>query len=105
MLMYYILKDDSKPIKYYGEKLLISKPNMTKLVNRLVEDGLIERINDKTDRRKVKLTATKKGKKLVLEHREHIKNSISERINSLDDEDIEELYKSILKIKLIFSKV
>jgi len=105
MLMYYILKDDKKPIKYYGEKLLISKPNMTKLVDRLVDDGLIERIDDESDRRKIKLAVTELGRKLVIEHKEYIKNNILERINILDDKDIEELHESILKIKLIFSKL
>ena len=36
---------------YYGQKLLISKPNMTTLANKLIKEGLLERQTDENDQR------------------------------------------------------
>ena len=44
-----------------GEKLFISKPNVTTLIDKLIEKGLTERLSDKQDRRIIKIKVTKKG--------------------------------------------
>lgn len=47
-----------------SRQLMISKPAATQAVNRLVENGLAERIRDAEDRRVVYIQATRKGLEL-----------------------------------------
>lgn len=44
-----------------SRQLMVSKPAATQIVNRLVENGLAERIRDEIDRRVVYIQATEKG--------------------------------------------
>ncbi len=56
-----IREANGMPMKYYGETLYISKPNLTKMINRLIECGFVERKNDEEDRRIIKIFMTDKG--------------------------------------------
>ena len=47
-----------------SRRLMISKPAATQAINRLVENGLVERIRDEVDRRVVYIQATVNGKEL-----------------------------------------
>lgn len=46
-----------------SRKLAISKPAATQAVNRLVEQGLVERVHDVRDRRVVYIRATEEGRR------------------------------------------
>ena len=45
-----------------SRRLMISKPAATQVVNRLVENGLVERLSDDSDRRVVYIKATEAGR-------------------------------------------
>ena len=59
-LLFSIIKHDGMPMSYYSEKMLISRPNLTGLSDKLIEEGLVERLQDPDDRRIIILKATKK---------------------------------------------
>jgi len=48
-----------------GSELALAPPSMTRLIDRLEERGLIERIRDGEDRRKVMAALTAEGRRLV----------------------------------------
>lgn len=48
-----------------SRQLDISKPAATQMVNRLVENGMVERVSDESDRRVVYIQATEKGLEIV----------------------------------------
>jgi len=104
-LLMHIKKDSGKPIRYYGQKLLISNPNMTALSDKLIKEGLLERQTDKNDRRIINLMITPKGKKFLEFHKRNLKKSITKRLEVLEDEDIQKLNDSFEEIQNIFSKL
>jgi MarR family transcriptional regulator, 2-MHQ and catechol-resistance regulon repressor len=57
-------------------KMLVSGGNMTVVVDNLEKEGLVERVRDTEDRRKISVRLTKKGEKLFrkifIEHAKHI---------------------------------
>jgi long-chain acyl-CoA synthetase len=59
LLMY--LAEGSAPAAALAERLIVSRPSVTTLVDGLVERGLVERIHDKDDRRRVNHTLTDEG--------------------------------------------
>ncbi|MBW8638458.1 winged helix DNA-binding protein [Hoeflea sp. WL0058] len=78
-----VLEDGaSQPLNYLSEKHFCEAGNITKLVSRMSEDGLVERRTDESDRRVTLVTITEKGKALCQavsgEHREFIKSMMSE---------------------------
>ena len=57
-----------------GCHLLIPKPNVTNVIDKLIAENLVERLNDPTDRRIVKIKITEKG----VEEFDSIKMEISQ---------------------------
>ncbi len=55
-----------------SRSLAISKPAATQAVNRMVEQGLVERVSDENDRRVVYIQATQEGRKEFEEELEKI---------------------------------
>ncbi|HAJ33675.1 MAG TPA: hypothetical protein DCK79_09980 [Candidatus Atribacteria bacterium] len=104
-LLMYIKKDSGKPMRYYGQKLLISNPNMTALADKLIKEGLLERQTDENDRRIINLMITPKGKEFLEFHKRNLKKSIIKQLEVLEDEDIQKLNDSFEEIQKIFSKL
>ena len=92
-------------ISEVGKKLYISKPNMTSLVDSLIEEGFVTRIDDKNDRRIIHIKITENGKKEAKELFNNAKEIIKGNLAQLDEKDLEDLHESIIKIKNIFSKL
>ncbi len=104
-LLLHIKKDSGKPMHYYGQKLLISKPNMTTLADKLIKEGLLKRQTDEKDRRIINLMITPKGEKFLEFHKSHLKKLIIKRLEVLEDKDMQKLNDSFEKIQIIFSKL
>ncbi len=104
-LLHFVEKDGENSMKHYGQKLLISKPNMSTLVDRMVEDSLIERLYDPKDRRVVRIKVSETGKKVLRSHEELMKETIKEKLIPISDEEIKVLNDSLEVIKKIFNKI
>lgn len=96
---------DSRPMKYYCEKMSISKPNMTKIVNTLIEKGFVTRQNSQEDRRVITLHMTELGKVKVKAYYDDLKAQIIESTNVLNDHEMQALLDSFETIKTIFEKL
>lgn len=104
-LLFTIKKENGRPMKYYCKKMMISKPNLTTVSNKLIEEGLLERKTDENDRRIINLFITEKGEEFIITHRKIVKKDMLKRIDVLSDEDIEKLNRNFEEMKDILSKL
>lgn len=88
-----------------GDRLQVPAPQMTRLVDRLVSAGLVERRPDPEDRRGVNLALTEKGRTLISEHGAAVRDSVKEALSSLSDEELQELSASLGALRDIFSRL
>ncbi len=70
---------------------MISRAQMTQSVERLIELGLLERRPDQTDRRRIDVALTEKGRKTVEVLDAAVKQHLTETLSWLSDEDIDRL--------------
>ncbi|MCT4542580.1 MAG: MarR family transcriptional regulator [Vallitalea sp.] len=98
-------KHDGEPMKYFCDKLMIPKSNMTKIVNRLIEEEFIERKTDEKDRRIINLYITQKGKKSLEQHKKDVKQNLSLKLDGLSNEEINKLIKDFEEIECILNKL
>jgi DNA-binding MarR family transcriptional regulator len=88
-----------------GERLQIARPQMTHLIDRLVELGMVKRETYIEDRRMINIILTEKGMTILNEHDSDIKDAIMGTLSFLTDEELQDLSTSLKKLKGIFSKL
>jgi DNA-binding MarR family transcriptional regulator len=79
----------------------VSRPNISRLVDELVQEGLVDRCRDETDRRNIKLALTKNGEKLIQYLQDRYTEILSEQFSILDNEELSSMidaFKSMEKI-------
>ena len=86
-----------------AQKAFISKPNLTTMVDRLCDEGMVERLADPNDRRIVNVGLTQKGIDYLNQHKAEIMEFIVNRLSLLDDPDLERLKNSLDEIADILS--
>jgi DNA-binding MarR family transcriptional regulator len=88
-----------------GKCLSMPKPHVTVIVDKLIEEGYVERQSDPNDRRVVNILLTEKG----LEDFENIKQEISEnlkiKLSRLSDEEQEILADASQKVREILISI
>ncbi len=100
-LLYTLEHHNHMPMKHFSEKMYISKSNLTKLVDHLIEQGWVVRSHSKKDRRVVLLSITDKGREEMKNHIEKVVIQTSQLFDVLTEEERESLnnhFEEILKL-------
>lgn len=87
----------NKNVSSIARRLQIAQPTASRMVDSLVEKGLVKRERSQADRRKVKLELTKKGKSITDDINE-ISRTIQELVGGLGEERQNELSQDLVKI-------
>lgn len=88
-----------------GERLQIARPQMTHLIDKLVDLDIVERQTGTEDRRMINIMLTNKGKTILKEHDSDIRNATRETLSCLTDKELQDLSASLRKLRDIFSKL
>ncbi|TSA55560.1 MAG: MarR family transcriptional regulator [Dehalococcoidia bacterium] len=88
-----------------GIRMGISKPNVTSLVDKLIEQGHVERRHDDKDRRVIHIAVTGRGRKFVAKRLQLVRNSIRRNLSGLDHDELDSLYLALDTFKRIISKM
>lgn len=88
-----------------GKHMGISKPYMTALVDKLIEDGFVVRTPDSSDRRVINIAVTAKGKEAVKKLARYHRETIVRNLSALNSEDIRDLHESMSRTRAIISKL
>lgn len=93
----------SMSVSEISRRLGIAKPNITPLVDRLIEYGLVERLRDGADRRVVNIIILDEGKKKL----DAIQTSVAEQVRrwvlSMPASDARELNTALTSISRILN--
>ena len=101
-----ILNDHSQlPISEIGKNLFIPKPQMTALVDRLIQFGMVARLPDMEDRRVVNIHLTDSGRKTLEECDKLIRESIRQKLSSLTPGDLEIFLRCTAELREIGAKL
>lgn len=84
------------PMKKISKYLAVTGGNVTGLVDRLEKKGLVQRERSEKDRRVIKASITKLGKKIYNETIQEFEESLLAILSSLEDWDLDE-FNHILK--------
>lgn len=88
-----------------GERLLITKAQMTYLVDKLVEWDFVKRDMDASDRRTINITLTDKGTEVLDEQDNLVINAVRENMSALTEDELEALCGSLRNLRDILFKL
>jgi DNA-binding MarR family transcriptional regulator len=88
-----------------GERLQIPKPQMTHLIDRLVNLGIVERQADTADRRIINIVLTEKGRRMVEDNDRLIRDGVKEKLSRVTSEELQDLSVSLRRLRDILSKL
>lgn len=97
-ILYVLWQTDSVPIIELSKKTGLAKTTLTAMLDRMEEAGLINRNFDKTDRRQIRITLTKKARELNDKYSE-----VSRKMNEIfyqgfSDSEIEQFENYLYRI-------
>lgn len=105
MVLRAVLRQGPVRMSDIGRHMGISKPYMTALVDRLISEGLVERVQDPLDRRVVEIRITEAGRNDLKEFTKRVREMIVRNLSSLDSDDISSLLESMTNIRRILSRL
>ncbi|MDX2249809.1 MAG: MarR family transcriptional regulator [Bacteroidia bacterium] len=78
--------DGDKKMKDIGEKVKVKLSNLTNIIDRMETQKLVKRVNSKTDRRSIYVHISTKGKKLLSDYADFLRE-LSTRMKQVMKED------------------
>ena len=82
-------------ISQIGDIVMISKAQMSQAIDKLIKLGMLERIPDPHDRRKIAIILTEKGGKALTMFNAAVKKQMIEKLSRLDDEGLDKMLDSL----------
>ncbi|EJO5346940.1 MarR family transcriptional regulator [Clostridium botulinum] len=101
----YIKHNGSCSISKIAKDLLISKPNMTPIIDKLISENLAKRYPDSKDRRIIRIELTQKGIEFIKDMENLVKDVLTEKLTTLNSSDLDYLKEHIIGIKNILLKI
>jgi DNA-binding MarR family transcriptional regulator len=101
-----VLKDEGTqhPARI-GERLLIAKAQMTRLIDKLVELGFVRREMDAIDRRTINITLTDKGAGVLEEQDNLVIDAVRDNMAVLTEAELQTLSNSLRNLRDILFKL
>lgn len=98
-----LFRQNSMSVSEISRKLGIAKPNITPLVDRLIEQGYVERVRDTEDRRVVNVLILPQGREKLSAIHDSLTEQVSGWSREMTASDFEELANSLANIARILS--
>jgi DNA-binding MarR family transcriptional regulator len=101
----YALTKSADPIRLTDlhRRVLLSQPALSRMVDRLVERGLVERCPDESDKRVVRLALTDAGRacqrKAGRAHARDVTTAMTARVSDADLEELKRITRALLGTK------
>ncbi len=96
--------EQSMTVSEISERFDIAKPNITPLIDRMIEAGYVKRVRNSTDRRVVHVVILEKGREKVNDMVDSLKGSIQNWPNKMTEEDMARVTDAIEVIRSILAK-
>lgn len=92
-------------ISEIGQRLKISKQQMTNICDKLMQAGLVTKQQDREDRRRILVSMTSAGEKMLDDQNEIVRQKFLSNLQEFSEEERAELYHSITDLNHYIEKM
>ena len=96
--------EESMTVTEISERFDIAKPNITPLIDRMIDAGYVKRVRNSTDRRVVHVIIVEKGREKVREMVASLTNTVQGWSKAMTEEEIQKVTDAIEEIRSILAK-
>ncbi len=93
--------EGEKKMKDIGDRVRVKLSNLTNIIDRLESHKLVKRINSKTDRRSIFVHISTKGKKLLTDYSEFLRELSTRMSSAVQDDQFNILVDGLEKISKV----
>jgi MarR family transcriptional regulator, 2-MHQ and catechol-resistance regulon repressor len=93
--------EGDRKMKDIGERVRVKLSNLTNIIDRLEENKLVKRVNSKTDRRSIFVHVSTKGKKLLNDYSEFLRELSTRMRQAMAEEQFGILVDGLEKISKV----
>lgn len=104
-ILFFLENKGPSSVSKIANFLEISKPNMTPLIDNLIQGEYVIRYSDPKDRRIIIIETTSKGKDFIKNEKLKLKKKFAEKLDSLSEEDLLKLNDHLLQMSDILNKL
>lgn len=104
-VIFYLMHNGPSTMSDIADKLCISRPNLTPIIDKLIQEEIVMRKENPNDRRMIFIERTEKACELFEEHKCLMKAHLAARISNLSQEDLDQLQQCIDLVIPILSKI
>lgn len=101
----FVDKEREYTMSELSRNALLPLSNISIIINRLEEKGIVARYRDKADRRIVKVRLTEQGKKMMTAFVKNREQEMGKVLGSLSQQDIKDLFAALEKAAAILKKI
>ena len=83
----------------------VSRPNISRAVEELVQKGIVNRKRDPDDRRNIQLSLTNRGEKLIKNLNKRHGRILAEQFSILSDEELRILFSALESMKKVIDHI
>lgn len=93
--------EGEKKMKDIGERVRVKLSNLTNIIDRLETQKLVKRVNSKTDRRSIFVHISTKGKKLLTDYSEFLRELSTRMRQAIQEDEFSILVNGLEKISKV----
>lgn len=102
LIILYSAEEEGVSLSDIGEQMLVTRANITGLVDRLERQGFVKRIPQEEDRRRIRAQITEEGREFTNKIIEEYKVWSKEIMNIVEDEEKENLVQLLKRMQDAF---
>lgn len=100
-IMIHLMEGESKTLKELSKDVGLANSTVSEIVDRLVKEGYVHRIQDKEDRRRVLISATDKALKIKEDIQKRHREYLEDILCGVSEEDMDTVLKGLIKLNEI----
>ena len=100
LVLLFFSREGALPLGKMGERLMIHPASVTNVVDRLEEQGLVNRVPHPTDRRTILAVITDEGRRVVEEATDAL-STTAFGLDGLSERDLDQLSRTIRKLRAL----
>jgi DNA-binding MarR family transcriptional regulator len=100
-----VIQEESPTLGEVARRLMVTPAVITGLIDRLVRQGYVERVNRPGDRRRIYLELTDAGREVAVKAQQRLTQDLAEHLDGLPPQDLDSIDGAMTALNHVFSEM